>query len=191
MPIFNIISKQNNNMKNFLFLAILSLCLFSCKDRESDPNVLPEATQSGKNTAGALVDGRVWVATESYLNSTGGAGTFCEKINNTTIIQIDLRHISDKSRIFFKAEIEDFELNRTYDLYENIDTSDYNYAYYSDNSGNGYMTQPNSEYIGKLKITKLNLLSDQMVCGTFELKAIDHNGKVLTITDGRFDKKFD
>lgn len=179
-------------MKNILFLALFSLGLFTaCKDDDPNPNVLPEATQSGKNTAGALVDGKVWVATTNYINPTGGLGTFCEKINNTTIIQLDLRHVSDKSRIFFKAEIENFELNKTYILSENLDTTDYNYAIYSDNNYNGYSTQPNSEYIGKLKVTKINLLNDQMVCGTFELKAIDHNGNTVNITEGRFDKKFD
>jgi hypothetical protein len=40
-------------MKNLLFVALLSIGLFSsCKDDEQDQNVLPEATQSGKNTAG-------------------------------------------------------------------------------------------------------------------------------------------
>ncbi|MGX9985774.1 DUF6252 family protein [Soonwooa purpurea] len=67
---------------------------------------------------------------------------------------------------------------------------DYNYANYSDSNFNGYSTQPNSEYIGEVKITKLDL-QHQIVCGTFELKGIDHNGNVVNITDGRFDKKFD
>lgn len=178
-------------MKNLFLLSLLAIGLFTaCKDREPDPNVLPQATQSGANTAGALVDGKVWVATTNYINPIGGLGTFCERINNTTIIKVDLLHISDKSRIFFNARIENFELNKTYILSENLDIMDYNYANYSDSNFNGYSTQPNSEYIGKLKITKLDL-QHQIVCGTFELKAIDHIGNVVNITDGRFDKKFD
>ncbi|MGC4129943.1 MAG: DUF6252 family protein [Bergeyella sp.] len=174
----------------FYFFALLSLCLFSCRDKDQDPNVLPEATQHGANTGGALVDGKVWVASTKYLNTLGGAGTYCEKIDNTTLIQIDLRHVSDNSRILIKAAIDNFELNKTYILSQN-DSLDYNFARYIDNNSKWYLTQPNSTYIGKLKITKLNLLQDQMVCGTFEFKAVDKDGNTVNITDGRFDKKFD
>lgn len=176
-------------MKNFLFLALLSIGLFSsCKDDDQNLNVLPEATQSGKNTAGALVNGKIWVASTNFISPPNG--TFCEKINNITYIQLDLNSASENSRIFLKVAIENFEINKEYLISENIDTSDYNYATYSKDN-NGYGTYPNSIYIGKITITKLNLLQDQMVCGIFEIKVKDNNENVINISDGRFDKKFD
>ncbi|MGV4413206.1 DUF6252 family protein [Chryseobacterium sp. T1] len=178
-------------MKRKLLLFALSVCLLSCKDRDADPNVLPEVTQSGKNTAGALVDGKVWVATTERL-PTNQDGTFCEKFGNFYDIRLDFRKVANslKNRIYIKAQIENFELNKVYYLNENIDTSDYNYTYYSDNNGNTYMTQPNSIYKGTLKITRLDF-TNQIISGSFEFKAINKDGNVISITDGRFDKKFD
>ena len=174
-------------MKNLLFSILFSFSLFSFDrdpDKNVNPNVLPEATQSGKNTAGALVDGKVWVASKNYDSET-----FVELYNNHAIITIDLKSVSDNSRIFIRASIDNFELNKIYELNQNPE-SDFNFATYNDNTGKGYLTQPNSEYICKLKITKLNHVQDQMVCGTFEFKAVDNNGNAINITDGRFDKKF-
>ena len=41
----------------------------ACRERDADPNVLPPATQTGANTAGCLVDGKVWVASKKYINT--------------------------------------------------------------------------------------------------------------------------
>lgn len=174
----------------FLFLSLIALGLFfSCKDRDQDNVVLPEVTQSGKNTAGALVDGKVWVATTDYINPPDG--TFCEKFGNFYDIRLDFRKVANRSinRIYIKAQIENLELNKIYELNQNPDLN-FNYASYTNNEGISYSTQPTSNYIGKLKIIRIDL-QNQIVSGTFEFKAIDNNGNVVNITDGRFDKKFD
>ena len=41
----------------------------ACREQDADPNVLPPATQTGANTAGCLVDGKVWVASKKYINT--------------------------------------------------------------------------------------------------------------------------
>ncbi|QIG88536.1 hypothetical protein G6R40_02160 [Chryseobacterium sp. POL2] len=176
-------------MKNLFLLSLLTIGLFTaCKDREPDPNVLPQATQSGKNTAGALVDGKVWVATTEFVYPPG---TVCENFGNKTKIVLDLRKIKNMGRnsIDIKIIIENLELNKTYELNQNP-VSDFNYAIYTNNEGISYSTQLTSDYTGKIKITRIDL-QNQIVSGTFEFKAIDHNGNVVNITDGRFDKKFD
>lgn len=178
-------------MKKFLFLTFLTLCLFSCdrdRDKNSNPNVLPEATQSGKNTAGALVDGKVWVATTEFVSPDG---TFCEKSGNFYDIRLDFRKVANRSinRIYIKAQIENLELNKTYELNQNPD-SGFNFIFYTNNEGISYSTQPTSNYTGKIKITRLDL-QNQIVSGTFEFKAVDNNDNVVNVTDGRFDKKFD
>lgn len=173
-------------MKNLILASILTLCFFSCKDRESDPNVLPEATQSGKNTAGALVDGKVWIATTEFIYPKG---TYCENFGNKTKIALDLRQIKNKgsNSIEIIAVIEGFELNKTYTISENPEVG-YNFANYTNGNGVSFLTNPN--YTGKIKITRLDL-QNQIVSGTFEFKAVDDNGNIVNITDGRFDKKFD
>lgn len=180
-------------MKNLLLLALLSFCLLSCnrdRDKNVNPNVLPDATQSGANTAGALVDGKIWVATTKKINTVGGQGTYCEKYNGYTHIQIDLRNVSDNSRIYFETDILNMELNKMYYLTENTNSGDTNFALFSDNNFKAYYTQPNSVYIGSFKLTRLDL-QNQIVSGTFEFKAVDTDGNTVNITEGRFDKRFD
>ena len=176
-------------MKKILLLLII-LGLVSCKDRQPDPNVLPESTQTGANTAGALVDGKVWVATTKPINTMGGLGTRAGKINNITYFQIDLRNIDGISRILIKSAVDDFKLNEKYVLTETPDTSDYNYAIYQKDNSNGYSTKPHSEFYGSVKITRLDL-QNEIIAGTFEFKAVDKSGNVVNVTEGRFDKKFD
>lgn len=172
-------------MKNFLILILISLCLFSCKDRNEDPNVLPEATQFGKNTAGALVDGKVWVASTDFINPP--EGTFCEKINNTYSIHIFLKHQFNNTYLTLNSKIDNLVIGQEYILPQSSNT-DVDSGIYS-SSNFIYMTSaPN--YTGKIKITGLDL-QNQIVSGTFEFKAIDNNGNTINITDGRFDKKFD
>ncbi|MGC4129942.1 MAG: DUF6252 family protein [Bergeyella sp.] len=173
--------------KYLFFITLLSLCILSCRDKDQDPNVLPEATQHGANTGGALVDGKVWVASTKKTTDTD-----CEVYNGHTLITIHLIGISNNSSISIIASIENFEINKTYILFGNPDTGP-NFANYFDANSKGYSTQPNSEYMGKIKITALNMdLSNapNYISGTFEFKAVDKDGNTVNITEGRFDKKF-
>ena len=174
-------------MKKMLFLMLISLCVFACKDREPDPNVLPEATQTGANTAGALVDGKVWVATTTFLNPPGSR---CEQIGTKTKITLDLRNKANigSNSIEIHALIENFEINKTYVLSEDSTIGGANYAIFINAEGIGYLS--NSTYYGRIKITRLDI-QNQIVSGTFEFQAVNANGNIVNITDGRFDKKFD
>ncbi|MGC4129941.1 MAG: DUF6252 family protein [Bergeyella sp.] len=176
-------------MKNILFLAILSIGLLSCKDDDQNPNVLPEATQSGKNTAGALVDGKVWVATTKQLDGNNG-GTHCNANGNNYRITLDLRKDKDSynNAIYIDVLIPNMEINKLYEIINQTPDNDFNYAIYTNGSGKSYST--NSNYTGKIKITRIDI-QNQIVSGTFEFNAVDKDGNVVDITDGRFDKKFD
>lgn len=46
-------------MKKILFLFMLVLCC-ACEDESVDPTVMPEATATGENTLGCLIDGWVY-----------------------------------------------------------------------------------------------------------------------------------
>lgn len=175
-------------MKKLFFLILFSLSILACKERDADPNVLPAATQTGANTAGCLVDGKVWVASKKYIYPIGGAGTYVENVNNVCKITLDLRNVSNESRILIKAIISDFELNKEYIVPIN-NQMDYNICSYSP-SLNVFYTSVLPNYTGKLKITRLDI-QNQIISGTFEFKAVDNNGNIVNITDGRFDKKFD
>ncbi len=177
-------------MKNLLFLVVLSIGFFSsCKDDEQDQKVLPEATQSGKNTAGALINGNIWAATTEKLNSNN-AGTYCEKLNENYLIKLDLRKKQDRynESIYLIVSIPNLEINQTYEVVNQTPEDGYNYASYTSNDMVSYSSNSNNK--GRIKITRLDL-QNQIVSGTFEFKAEDSNGNIVTITEGRFDKKFD
>ena len=49
-------------MRHILFLCLMFFCI-ACEENESvDPTLMPEATTTGANTFGCLVDGWVYVS---------------------------------------------------------------------------------------------------------------------------------
>ena len=49
-------------MRHLLFICLLLFCV-ACEENESvDPTIMPEATTTGANTFGCLVDGWVYTA---------------------------------------------------------------------------------------------------------------------------------
>lgn len=54
-------------MKKILFLLMLVLCCACQEDKRIDPTLMPQATTTGENTLGCLVDG--WVYTSGRFGS--------------------------------------------------------------------------------------------------------------------------
>jgi hypothetical protein len=58
-----------SHTKLLLLLISLSCLSLHCKKEEKDYfSILPPATQSGKETAGCLVNGQVWVGSMNWLD---------------------------------------------------------------------------------------------------------------------------
>lgn len=178
-------------MKNLLFLSLFFLTLLSsCKDRDNpDPDVLPAATQSGANTGGALINGKVWVSKiEKSSIVVGQNNTIYEHTNeypNPYSLTIHLRNINNLTgdNITIKlASPSDFAPG-DYVLNETENSRGY---YYS--SGTFYVTD--SENKGVLTITKFDKVN-KIISGTFSFKCkYDYTGEVINITDGRFDRVY-
>lgn len=177
-------------MKKIIFLSLVFIGLISCKNRDQDFNTLPEVTQWGANTAGALVDGKVWVATSDRLNTANGSGTYCEKFNNNYTIKLDLRQEKNSynNAILIQVLIIDLELNKKYDIITETPDSDYSFAIFTDNASGSFSTNPG--HVGSITISKIDI-KNQIVSGTFNFNAEDRKGNAVKITDGRFDKRFD
>ena len=171
--------------KLFLFLIAFAL-LLSCKDRDQDSTVLPDATQSGKNTGGALVDGNVWVAKieSPNLGAGGMNATMYQNVNGEYTLQIVLRSIENPSGNTILINVvsnQDFTLGN-YTLNDN----QYNRGVYYISPTSYYTDSSNT---GTLNITKLDK-TNNIVSGTFSFKAKSSGGQIVNITQGRFDKKF-
>jgi len=177
-------------MKNFFLLAFIFSIFISCHrdyDKNADAETLPAITQSGARTGGAIVNGKVWVASKNDVGTANGMGTYCQQIKDKTYIRVDLRGINDQSRIWIKVEIDDLELNKTYSIAPNNSIND-NVITYSTTNDDVYFNVKND---CKLKITRLDL-DQRIVSGTFELKLQKYpTDDTVDITEGRFDRRFD
>jgi hypothetical protein len=174
-------------MKKIFFIILTGFFLQSC-DRHQDTDVLPEATQEGKNTGGALVDGKVWVAKiENTSASPGGNNTYLQSdpITGREIMTIVLRNYQNPS-----SDAIEMDINST----QAITTGTYllngiyeNHAVIK-NGGNGYYTDDNNN-TGSITLTKFDR-SKGIISGTFQFKAKNNAGNVITVTEGRFDRRF-
>jgi len=181
---------ENNTMKDFLFISILLFTLLSChKDRDQDSDVLPVATQSGANTGGALVNGKIWVSKiEKSSIVVGENNTIYKHTNeypNPYSLTIHLRNINNLTgnniTIRLKSSSDfvpgDYELNE-------IENSTGDYF----TSGIFYFTDADNK--GVLTITKFDKVN-KIVSGTFSFKCrYYYTGEIVNITDGRFDRVY-
>lgn len=171
-----------------LSLLCLFILIISCKKDELE--ALPDATQSGANTLGAIVNGKAWVANggpgfnapdpveAGYL----GARPHDETRNNIIIEA----YRKDKTGFqFYLRDVSkpgEYPLTSTTVLFGDLQRQPQNYgAYYV--PGKLYMT--NSSYTGKVIITRADTVSG-VVSGTFAFKAV-HGLDSVMVSYGRFD----
>ena len=189
---------------NFLlFLLSLSALVFTSakcrKDKNNNPvDQLPPETQTGANTFGCLVNGKVFKPGGASLTGgslscnfqnlgTGTNGGFYFRLaainrNNNIgesrsigIFTDSLEIISGGNYSFVIPGIR----GTAYALY--------GYSKVSPTTIDDYET--NNLYSGKLVITKLDE-SNQIVSGTFWFDAINANGGKVEIRQGRFDMRY-
>ena len=179
-------------MKNLFLALTIGLAAMGCKDREPNPNVLPPATQEGKNTAGCLVDGKVLVFSNNMGNQGYEQSEYGEQGNGFSL-KLYMTQIR-KRDMGFELFIDDNEklvLNKKYIIGNNYTQNDIDFP--ADNlfivyNDVGYITDDNHK--AEIVFTALNK-HKQFVSGTFsgKLKSPE-TGRVITVTEGRFDKDF-
>lgn len=178
-------------MKNKYLLLLLSLFLFTvnCKDKENEADVLPNATETGARTGGAIIDGKTWVAKKKKSYVPGMNNDYQIK-GDSTIIQLRLENVTDDSNIWIKVGFLNAEVNNTHILNGSI-SKERNFAMYY-TPDNAFSTVANDvQYTGKIKFTKFDFYH-LTLSGTFEFKAtsLSGSGKVIDVKEGRFDQKF-
>ncbi|OBX26570.1 hypothetical protein LX77_00850 [Gelidibacter algens] len=177
--------------KLFLFIIPL-LCLFvltftSCNndddDAPTDPiDQLPPMTQTGENTFGCLVNGKLFVVTNNTkqvaVYQGGGLSIGGEKDLNGFFSEVSM-FISETSIGEMIIENENYILNNN---------SLMKGQYYNDEENCFYFT--NQSHTGFLKITKLDKINF-IVSGSFEFQSVSEDcTDSIKITDGRFDLKY-
>jgi hypothetical protein len=164
------------NGKIFIYIFSCTLLSLSCKKEK-----LPKATQEGKNTFGCKIDGKVFLPSKSSgLFGSPPVEVYNIPSNGFTLLA---KYYGDGSDPFKKDMIlylEYLTSTGTYTLNAAPNQGTYELtgiAYY----------QTDAIHTGIVTITRCDLTS-QIYSGTFSFTAIDKStGKVVKVTDGRFD----
>lgn len=186
---------KTNTMKTKLKnLNLILLCIFltSCSSDDDSSggnnpvNQLPEATQIGANTAGALVDGEPITPKGGGVNPNLTA--FYQFVDGTYFFSVgfaDNTQNSIKSINIFTSKIP-LEVNTSYALSNPDDSSLMGGG--GEYSINGDEIQYNTiqNNTGELTITHLDE-QNRIVSGTFWFDAVNEDGEVVEVREGRFD----
>lgn len=185
-------------MKKLLLLLLTTFTLSCCNKGDDDQpktelEKLPPATQTGANTAGCLVNGVAFLP-KGYF--TTGA-LVCNYIDgkdfvlgiNERIIQGSTDNIRSISVFSRNQNLHD-NVGVSFQLNEDVANSKagtYMINAPSAPDPNYYST--NSIVTGELKITHHNY-NQAILSGTFWYDAVNSNGEIVKIREGRFDMHY-
>ncbi len=167
-----------------LFLGFITLTSSSCGKDELEPDLVP-ITMTGENTMGFYVDG-------VPFNKNGPYGGFSPKgvsggMGIGNVLRIFGAGGEPNNSITIYLPIDSINPLKEYDLNKSI--YHFHQVIFIDNAplgGNQYKTD--SSDTGKFKLLRLD---SKIASGTFYFDAVNpESGKVIQITDGRFDIKF-
>jgi len=189
-------------MKRLLsFLALLVMltcfCGSTCKKDKNKNSVdqLPPETQTGANTFGCLVDGKVFKPAGSsisgpnlsgiyqhiYLSSPDGyvfsvSGTNKKDPRNITTVGFGFDSVS------MQVGIYPLKIRKTGQGGGGV-------RIYNDTFPNGNLFDTNENVTGEMNLKRFDL-TNQIASGTFWFNAVNDKGDTVKITDGRFDVRF-
>jgi hypothetical protein len=177
---------------NKLLLGGLSLLLFfSACTKEVDE--LPAATQTGANTFGARINGKYWTpARFGIIPASNLLEAFYTGPNS---IRITARNFSaSPTETVFELHIANIDGPGTYYLNQDFtQPSPYSYGYYIKRTITPEDEwQTSNKHTGSVTVTRFDRAS-KIISGTFEMNAGStlNTGTSLTVTEGRFDVKFE
>ncbi|WP_133273044.1 hypothetical protein [Hymenobacter radiodurans] len=188
----NLLSPQH------LISCAIGLTLLTSSCQKEDPNALPKATQKGKNTAGFLIDGQVWLpkATITSVPSSAVGATWSKtRYGRSLQFGFGRAQNEDKDRTSFGFYLPDIRQAGTFRLEQERDllTGNRNPSYGSyqityPKPSRFFSTGPSAP--GQLVITRFDTVA-RVVAGTFEMTVQEDGGSERhQITQGRFDIKF-
>ena len=178
-------------MKNLLsFSLLLLLSLAGCKKQKSTLQLPPE-TQEGKFTIGFKVDGKIYTA-KGKGGLLSSEHIYYGLISTNNSIFISAANTSDLKPKFHLALSINYKGRP--EVYQ-IKTYPYEGQFIDGANGNmpmGSNTFTTTDvYSGTVNIKYFNgqfpSINGTILAGTFEMDAVNGEGKVIHITEGRFD----
>jgi len=169
----------------FLPLLVLLLAAYSCKKDKVEPQ-LPAATMEGKNTFGALVNGKVWTPKgrpNFYQQSLDVV--YDPRYSGGNLNIQAYRKIKDSPFVFESMVIGMMQLD--HDGVYTLNNPEFGIAFFSSETCE-YRKDADVYRVGKLEITKLDL-TNGIIAGKFEFTLAKPGCDTVRVTEGRFDKK--
>jgi Family of unknown function (DUF6252) len=174
-----------SSVTHVLAFLCLTFSLFTCKQTD----VLPQATQEGKNTFGCLIDGKAYVpdggGSFSGIKPVNGGLSGIPSVPNKTGIYIRAYSRDGKELVIFinDNKVANYVLNtNTQTRPASLNSKDY--ASYTSTEGDEYVTS--SKFTGQITVTKADTVTG-IVSGSFDFTAATKTGQTVSITNGRFD----
>jgi hypothetical protein len=176
-----------------LILLLLTTFTLSCYNSDDDSgDQLPPETQTGANTAGCLVNGKVFLPKKQGINPELICnyeyidGEFFFNLRIVQYVGADVKSIVVQNRRITLEAGQTYLLNNTNIVLDDF-TGGGGMYYVSSILENNYYT--NFIKTGELKITRLDL-QNSIISGTFWFDAVNNNGEVVEIRQGRFDMQY-
>lgn len=175
--------KKGNAYMLLLIFAFMLFVAGSCDKKDDEPQ-LPEITQTGEGTLGCLVDGQIFIANPGFMQSPIGAS------NNQWE---DKRWMVDGSGNDYTVALEickDSIIEKISTLNGIPEESCSNgVIYFKGNSSQTALFTTSHSETGKIFITRFDTIN-RIISGTFYFDAVNSEGKITQVRDGRFDVKF-
>ena len=182
-------------IKLFTLLLLFIVCgTGGCSSDDDNANAsdlvnqLPEATQTGENTAGALVDGEP--ITPKGGGTTPNLTAFYQLLDGEYFFNVSLFRAGENNILLGLDLFSNpglIEKNNTYLLNVNPNQEGFGGAYTKrilNESESFHFTD--NEFTGELTITHLDE-QNRIVSGTFWFDALNEEGEVVEVREGRFD----
>ncbi len=173
------------------FLLLLLISLSSCSkqdDCENPVDCLPPATQVGANTAGCLVNGRVLLPSGRSLGSGSVLHSQYNYFQNEYLFSITIRDRDNNDLVQVRSGNIKLAEGEKYTLIEKSD-SNFSGVYIIGGAGSGIGYLTTQQEIGEFEIIKLDE-SKNIISGTFWFDAINIDGEIVQIREGRFDVRY-
>ncbi|WP_333809649.1 hypothetical protein [Flavobacterium sp.] len=173
-------------MRNLILLFITTFFLSCCNDDDkpvAEIDKLPQATQTGANTVGCLLNGKAFLPG----NQPNSTNCFYQLVDGEYyfVMAFDNRD-ANNNLIGLGIGTQKLQIQQgsIYNLFELSDNNAYGGFVFG--TLNSYTTQT---YTGEFTITKLDEVN-HIVSGTFWFDVLDTFGVVHQIREGRFDMQY-
>ena len=191
-------------MKIKLFSFLVVVLLASCS-KDSTNNIkaqLPPETQTGANTFGVTINGKVYIPRDttgfSTFPSTGGMSFVGSSAGvwNEIVVKDGASAVGFKMIIHFKELIYNFNglyILSNSDFHDQSDSSIIDHIFFKiwDKNINNYAYYGSIQNQGEINVTKFNGSANVnwILSGNFKGKFVryDNPNDFITVTDGRFD----